>query len=1070
MKKILLIILLFSAGAAFGQNGDALNKYRSDAKGNWDYRKEGILNGNQIKTLFNNRAEVGHWPYSPSVEWPKGVPHNYVDGTALLVGSILKTDNGDQPSVATAYREHVDKDNATGIPWTFMPLPGYVNSKSESPAINTDIKTWPLKWPRAIPEIDDSWDGKWYGYFGKGVQNSDAETFFVMDDSQDREYYIAPYNYKPSPTIDPTRGGMGLRVEVRGFQWSHVLAEDIIFWHYDIMNIAEKDLSEVYFGFYSDLGVGSYNRQGASKNNAFYDKKLDLVYGWDEDGISILDKGKLGYVGYAYLESPGNSLNGIDDDEDGILDETRDNDAGAFISGPIGIYGNPKDHWQGDEDGDWLSYVDVNGNGKWDSDQNEPLNNDVGTDGIGPFDVGYVAPDPDGTEGNGIPNQGEPNFGKTDKDESDQIGLTSLSLYSLIQDGVGPGWPRHDPGMYEKLSSGYLPDEISVLIANIQMVFSSGPFPLNVGKRERFSVAIALGDNLGDLIFNKETVQSIYNANYNFSKPPIKPTLTAVPGDGKVYLYWNKIAESSRDQFLGLDPDSLGYKKDFEGYLLYRSTEAAFSQVKVVTDMNGDAKYWKPLKQWDLIDSIAGADPVGINGASFNRGSNTGIQNSYIDTDVKNGMTYYYALCAYDKGDPNYGTAGLQPTENTKIITEDLAGLLTYVDQNCAVVTPNAPAAGYKSPYVEDMTTAPYGTGKASISMLNPSEIKEGAKYDLVFHSTGFMPDNISRKPSYYKTISYDVVRTYNGVVDTIAVDIDSTNFGADKLGVPFDGMSATVLVNQDTTIIDSLTGWKIGHSNLSMAIVPFSTGTYGVNYWFGDYEINFTAEKNQPSFSTNPNPPMVNFTITNTMTGETLLPFVTDINANKVFDVGDDFSIVEYEDVNNNGVKEVGERRYTWKISYAQGPGTSTIEEPAAGDQFVIKTNKAFYEGDKISFVTKAANVDAGLANSQLNKISVVPNPYIGAAEWERKSAYSTGHGERKIDFINLPSSCTIRIFTIAGALVKTIVKESSPTDGAISWNLVSDDGMDIAYGLYVYHVDAPGIGEYIGKFAVIK
>ncbi|HEX2981936.1 MAG TPA: hypothetical protein VHO28_00180, partial [Ignavibacteriales bacterium] len=101
---------------------------------------------------------------------------------------------------------------------------------------------------------------------------------------------------------------------------------------------------------------------------------------------------------------------------------------------------------------------------------------------------------------------------------------------------------------------------------------------------------------------------------------------------------------------------------------------------------------------------------------------------------------------------------------------------------------------------------------------------------------------------------------------------------------------------------------------------------------------------------------------------------------------------------------------------------------------------------------------------------INVVPNPYIGAAGWERKSAYSTGHGERKIDFINLPSSCTIRIFTIAGALVKTIVKESSPMDGAISWNLVSDDGMDIAYGLYVYHVDAPGIGEYIGKFAVIK
>jgi hypothetical protein len=36
--------------------------------------------------------------------------------------------------------------------------------------------------------------------------------------------------------------------------------------------------------------------------------------------------------------------------------------------------------------------------------------------------------------------------------------------------------------------------------------------------------------------------------------------------------------------------------------------------------------------------------------------------------------------------------------------------------------------------------------------------------------------------------------------------------------------------------------------------------------------------------------------------------------------------------------------------------------------------------------------------------------------------------------------------------------------------WDLVSKDGMDIAYGIYVFHVDAPGIGEKIGKFAVIK
>jgi hypothetical protein len=98
------------------------------------------------------------------------------------------------------------------------------------------------------------------------------------------------------------------------------------------------------------------------------------------------------------------------------------------------------------------------------------------------------------------------------------------------------------------------------------------------------------------------------------------------------------------------------------------------------------------------------------------------------------------------------------------------------------------------------------------------------------------------------------------------------------------------------------------------------------------------------------------------------------------------------------------------------------------------------------------------------------VPNPYLGAAEWERRNLNSTGRGERKIDFINLPPKCVVRIYTITGALVKTLEKDSPMDDGSLSWNLVTEDGMDIAYGVYIYHVDAPGVGEHIGKFAVIK
>ena len=104
------------------------------------------------------------------------------------------------------------------------------------------------------------------------------------------------------------------------------------------------------------------------------------------------------------------------------------------------------------------------------------------------------------------------------------------------------------------------------------------------------------------------------------------------------------------------------------------------------------------------------------------------------------------------------------------------------------------------------------------------------------------------------------------------------------------------------------------------------------------------------------------------------------------------------------------------------------------------------------------------------MSNISVVPNPYVGYSSWEPKNTYASGRGDRKIDFINLPQQCTIRIYTVSGSLVKTLIKESGATNGALSWNLISEDGTDVAYGLYIYHVDAPTAGTYIGKFALIK
>jgi hypothetical protein len=69
------------------------------------------------------------------------------------------------------------------------------------------------------------------------------------------------------------------------------------------------------------------------------------------------------------------------------------------------------------------------------------------------------------------------------------------------------------------------------------------------------------------------------------------------------------------------------------------------------------------------------------------------------------------------------------------------------------------------------------------------------------------------------------------------------------------------------------------------------------------------------------------------------------------------------------------------------------------------------------------------------------------------------------------LPSKCTIKIFNVRGQLVAELSHETpSIANGTEIWNMQTKDQLDIAYGVYVYHVDAGSLGQKVGKFAVIK
>ncbi len=129
------------------------------------------------------------------------------------------------------------------------------------------------------------------------------------------------------------------------------------------------------------------------------------------------------------------------------------------------------------------------------------------------------------------------------------------------------------------LTPGVFDSANSVQAGDYIFIYSSGPINLPANEARRFSIALLVGQDYDDLTLNAVTAQDIYEKNYQFAKPPEKPNVTAVPGNQKVTLYWDNIAESS------FDPITETY--DFEGYVIYRSTDPSFLDQQTITDANG---------------------------------------------------------------------------------------------------------------------------------------------------------------------------------------------------------------------------------------------------------------------------------------------------------------------------------------------------------------------------------------------------------------------------------------------------------------------------------------------------
>ncbi len=752
-------------------------------------------------------------------------------------------------------------------------------------------------------------------------------------------------------------------------------------------------------------------------------------------------------LGKKYLNKDRLRDAGVDEGIDEMVDESRND----------GI----------DNDGDW-----------------NPLTDDVGLDGV-PNTHDFGEGDGRPTSGVGTPFPGEPSIDKTDIKEADQIGLTNVQYLAA---GAINFTTTPDVFFWASfMIPGSFVNPALIGRGDYDLFVSSGLFPLRAGQIERISYAVVFGNAVRagnadvsgarpDALRKRRFAQLAYQQNYKFAQAPLEPTLTAVPGDHRVTLYWDSKSESSFDRFLAGIPGAPA--RDFEGYRIYRSTDPAFEDARVITDAEGNPAPWlRPIAQFDLKDGIKGYDSVAFNGVQFYLGDDTGIPHSWIDSTVQNGQKYYYAIRGYDRG---YNPLGIIPSEsNLKISIDNVTGKVTEVGSSVAIVTPEAPVGGYLPPNVTQITLIEGSTtGKIGYDIVDPRKVRDGRTYHITFEDT-LLPGG-ARAPDTFKTKSFTLADiTVPASPETL---INRSRSLADSIEQPItDGLRLIVRNEKLFGLNVALSGWN--HQGI---------WAYDFKQWKGgqvigqqrptDYKIVFGP----PGFGTStqylinrPNPTLTapagpaNFKVFNTSQNKEIEFAFSERDTNGGAGI---FSAQYNRFLANSTQSDVIvflERDSRDSLIPTYGMSAifdSTNRGPLNGDTLTLVLSKLFRAGDVFEFKTSAQTVSTQKAKSDLDRIKVVPNPYIAAATWEEQNPYSSGRGPRSIHFNHLPQDCTIRIYTISGEPVVELKHHSGLLDGTEDWNLLTRDNLSAAYGVYIYHVDAPGIGEKIGKFAVIK
>jgi hypothetical protein len=627
--------------------------------------------------------------------------------------------------------------------------------------------------------------------------------------------------------------------------------------------------------------------------------------------------------------------------------------------------------------------------------------------------------------------------------------------------------------------------------ADRRFMVNTGPFTMMPGDTQQVVVGIVVGqgnDRLGSVSvmkFYDQTAQVAFDLDFHLPSPPAAPVVSVAELDRMVKLGWTDASEA---------PAAPGYS--FEGYNVYQSPSIS------------SAGPWQLIAVYDLDNGIGTIYDLTLNvdfGVPIYQpvefGTDHGIQRYIEITEDKvrglplyNGTPYYFRVAAY-----SYNP---EPDEGLPATLESSSPIINVIPQEEAtdvvIQEELSQAEVIQHRYDEEL---PPSTDKVTVGITNPFELT-GNTYQVDFRELT-PPDTIIDGAD--TTIAHYEWNLKSGETGNYFYPDWSTNKTGNGDYLVTDGFVAKVVGTHVAELVECLYLDPDGQPSRAITSVDAgcdvqinNSGYYGVCYginFFGStldpvanadqfttVELRFSRTETQKAYRyVRPDYPYtgffeVPFTAWDAVTGEQLnVCFVENVGS-AVFDStwdldatdtgGREYLFImrsEYDpegglyDTENSGL----EADVLYAVWARMRSGYTFDEDVKDGSVMRFVWAQPATDNDYYTFTTEAPGRSYSKAASQMDAIRVVPNPYFA------HSTYELNQFEHVIKFTNLPTQCKVRIFNLAGDLVRTLEKDDDTTS-ILEWDLYNEDAIPVASGFYIYHVDADAVGTKYGKMAV--